>query len=451
MSVYTLVSLLSFASYSALIVVTLRHKPRRLVHHTFVLFLIGAALWASFALSRYLFPENSVLLSKLILVSALYTVVAYYHFLRVFMKKSGGIGMVLGYASIAALIPLIVPDKTANFMARLASLGANPEPAYPLIFIGIVILGAIVLVSLAIVGLIQTYRHSTDPLERKRTVYLLAGAALMALFGLTNMYPSLTQYPLATFGNLANAIAITYAISRYHLLEVNLSLRHGVVYAFTGIGAVGLYLVILSGFLQPLNLKASYATLIIGAGAAFLIAILFHPSRKLFQKWLERLIFKETYDYRHLLLNFANKMSHVLDLDELAEYMLTLITKGLHAREACLFLADNSETDYFPRYILPSDANHSGGMRLAKDSPIVTWLAKENRPLHREQLDILPQMKSLWQREMDELNNSQIELFFPIKNKGILIGVLAIGKKQHSGHYGSEDVDLVMALTSQAG
>ncbi len=69
MSVYTLVSLLSFASYSALIVVILRHKPRRLVHHTFVLFLIGAALWASFALSRYLFPENYVLLSKLILVA----------------------------------------------------------------------------------------------------------------------------------------------------------------------------------------------------------------------------------------------------------------------------------------------------------------------------------------------------------------------------------------------
>ncbi len=451
MSVYTLVSLLSFASYSALIVVILRHKPRRLVHHTFVLFLIGAALWASFALSRYLFPDNYVVLSKLILVSALYTVVAYYHFLRVFMNKSGGIGMVLGYASIAALIPLIVPDKTADYMARLVSLGANPELAYTLIFTGIVILGAIVLVSRAIVGLIQTYRNSTNPLERKRTVYLLAGAALMALFGLTNMHPSLTQYPLATFGNLANAAAITYAISRYHLLEVNLGLRRGVVYAFTGIGAVGLYLVILSGLLQPLNLKTSYATLIIGAGAAFLIAILFHPTRKLFQKWLERLIFKETYDYRHLLLNFANKMSHVLDLDELAEYMLTLITKGLHAREACLFLANNSETDYFPRYIMPSDANHSGGMRLAKDSPIVIWLAKENRPLHREQLDILPQMKSLWQRERDELNNSQIELFFPIKNKGILIGVLAIGKKQHSGHYGSEDVDLVMALTRQAG
>jgi diguanylate cyclase (GGDEF)-like protein len=59
-------------------------------------------------------------------------------------------------------------------------------------------------------------------------------------------------------------------------------------------------------------------------------------------------------------------------------------------------------------------------------------------------------MKSLWQRERDELRNSQIELFVPIKNKGVLIGVLAISKKRR-GHYGSEDLALIMTLASQAG
>ncbi|MFC1906936.1 diguanylate cyclase [Chloroflexota bacterium] len=451
MSAYTLVSLLSFASYSALIVLVLRHKPRRLVHNTFAMFLFGAALWAGFALSYYLFPESHVPLSKLRLISALYTVVAFYHFLRVCMNKPGGIGMIAGYAAVAGLIPAIALDKTAGFISRIMSAGSNPEFEFALVYVGAVILGAVILISKAIAGLIQTYRHSTDPLLRNSAKYLLVGAALMAVCGLINMHPLLTKYPLANFGNLANAVIITFAIARYQLLDISLILRRGIVYAFTGIGAIGLYLVILSGYLPPLNLQASYATLIIGAGAALLITILFHPTRRLLQKWLERLIFEETYDYRHLLLNFANKMSHVLDLDELAEYMLTLITKGLHAKEAYLFLADNSETDYFPRYIMPSDANDSGGIRLAKDSPIVTWLAKENRPLHREQLDIIPQMKSLWQRERDELDNSQIELLFPIKNKGVLIGVLAIGKRRHSDHYGSEDLDLVMALTNQAG
>jgi len=342
------------------------------VHNTFAVFLLGAALWAGFALSRFLLPESHVLLSKLMLISAMCTVVAYYHFLRVFMNKPGGIGMVVGYAAVAGLIPAIALDKTASFTSRIFSAGSNPEFEFALLYIGAVILGAIILISGAIAGLIQTCRHSADPLVRNSTRYLLVGAALMAVCGLINMHPQFSRYPLANFGNLANTMVITLAIARYQLLDVNLVLRRGVVYAFTGIGAVGLYLVLLSGLLQPLNLQTSYATLIIGAGAAILIAILFHPARKLLQKWLERLIFKETYDYRHLLLTFANKMSHVLDLDELAEYMLTLITKGLHAREACLFLADTRDTDFFPRYILPQDANHSSGIRLAKDSPIIT-------------------------------------------------------------------------------
>ncbi|MFC1972323.1 hypothetical protein ACFLVE_02835, partial [Chloroflexota bacterium] len=298
MPVYILVSFLSFASYSALLVLVLRHKPRRLVHNTFAVFLFGAALWASFA--RFLLPESHVLLSKLRLISAMCTVVAYYHFLRVFMNKPGGIGMIAGYAAVAGLIPIISLDKTAGFISRIMSAGSNPEFEFALLYVGAVILGAVILISGAITGLIQTYRHSTDPLVRNSTRHLLVGAALMAICGLINMHPLLTKYPLANFGNLANAMVITFAIARYQLLDVSLRLRRGVVYAFTGIGAIGLYLVLLSGLLQPLNLQTSYATLIIGAGAAILIAILFHPARKLLQKWLERLLFKETYDYRHL-------------------------------------------------------------------------------------------------------------------------------------------------------
>lgn len=453
MIIFSLVPLLSCAAYSTLIYTTLRHKPRRKVHTTFILYLLGVALWAAFAFLLYanLFPESVTLLSQLMLISGLFVVVSYFHFLRAFMDKSSIIAVVLGYTAIAALIPLILQNRVSYIIKRSTLVGTSPEIEYTLLGVGIIALGCLFLVGWAIVGLIQRYRHSSDPLERNRITYLLAGFALMALFGFTKVYPPLTKYPLAHLGNLANALAITYAIAKYQLLDVSLILRRGLVYAFTGIGAVGLYLALLFGLLYPLNLKTSYATMIIGAGAAFLIAILFHPARHSIQKWLERLIFRETYDYRHLLLTFANKMSHVLDMDELAEYMLTLINKGIHAKEVSLFLADNNDSAFYPRYTIPTEGNHSSETRLVKDSPIVAWLAKEDSPLSREQVDIIPQMKSLWQKERDNLRESQIELFFPIKNKGTLIGVLALGKKQHNAPYRSEDMDLVMTMTSQAG
>jgi len=450
-SIYSLVSFLSFATYAALIYALHRHKPRRVVHKTFMFYLLGVTLWAGFAFSLYVFPQNNVLLSNLMLVSALYTVVAYFHFLRAFMNKPGGIGVILGYAAIAALIPLIAQSRISYVIKRSAGFDSSPNIEFTLIGVGVIALGCLFLVGWAILGLIQKYRMSTDPLERNRIIYLLLGFAAMALLGFTKIVPPLTKYPLAHLGNLANALAITFAIVRYQLLDVNLILRRGLVYASTGIGAIGLYLALLFGLLYPLNLKASYATLIVGAGAAFLIATLFQPARRFVQNGLERLIFKETYDYRHLLLTFANKMSHVLDMDELAEYMLTLITKGLHTKDVSLFLSDDNDLTFYPKYTMPPEGNQSSGLKLAKDSPLLTWLATEGVPLSREQVDILPQMKSLWQKEKDDLRESQIELFFPILNKGNLIGVLALGKKGHNGPYRSEEMDLVMTMTSQAG
>ncbi len=453
MIIFSLVPLLSIAAYSTLIYTTLRHKPRRKVHTTFILYLMGVTLWAGFAFLVYanLFPGGATLLSQLMLISALFAVVSYFHFLRTFMGKPGGIAVVLGYAAIAALIPLITQSPVTYVINTPFTFGKPPNIEYALLGVSLVALGCLALVGWTIGGLLKKYRHPTNPLERNRTTYLLAGFVLMTLFGLTNMYPPLTKYPLVHLGNLANALLITYAIVKFQLLDISLIIRKGLVYAVTGICSIGLYLALLFGLLQPLHLDTSYATLILGAGVAFLIAILFYPARDSIQEWLERLIYRETYDYRRLLLNFTNKMSHVLDMDELAESMLTLITKGLHAKEASLFLADNNDSDFFPRYTLPAEGNHGTVIRLAKDSPLVMWLAKEDNPLNREQIDIIPQMKSLWQRERDEIIESQIELFFPIKNKGALIGVLAIGRKRHGARYRSEDVNLVMTMIRQAG
>jgi len=151
------------------------------------------------------------------------------------------------------------------------------------------------------------------------------------------------------------------------------------------------------------------------------------------------------------LLTFADKMSHVLNMQELAESMLTLTTKTLNAKEASLYLPDNGNGSFSPRFSMPSRGSQVSRLKLVKDNPIVTWLTKEGRPFNREQADILPQLKSLWEKEREQLTESEIELFFPIKSKDSLVGILALGKRLNGSSYRSEDLDLVMTMVTQAG
>ncbi|HXZ94994.1 MAG TPA: diguanylate cyclase, partial [Dehalococcoidia bacterium] len=90
-------------------------------------------------------------------------------------------------------------------------------------------------------------------------------------------------------------------------------------------------------------------------------------------------------------------------------------------------------------------------MKFSKESPIINWLTKEEKPLSRELIDLAPEFKNLWEVESKSLDVLGIELLCPIKSKGILIGILVLSKKQSGGSYSTDDMDLLVTVASEAG
>ena len=256
----------------------------------------------------------------------------------------------------------------------------------------------------------------------------------------------MSRYPLVTFGSLGNALFIAYAILKYQLLDIRVVVRRGLVYTSLGIGLVGLYLGTLLGLLQFVHLQTTALTLLASALVALTVAALFYPLRKPIQEGVEQLFLRETYAHRQMLQRFSAEMSTVLDLEQLVERLLDLVTRGLRAEKAILFLQNKSGD-----LVSFKKENPDGeAMRLRKDNPILTWLEKEDQPFYLEQIDILPQMKGLWESEREELTGSELKILFPIKSHGRLIGVLGLGKKQR-GDYTAEDVQLMEKALQEAG
>lgn len=169
------------------------------------------------------------------------------------------------------------------------------------------------------------------------------------------------------------------------------------------------------------------------------------------QGWIEQVIYKHGYRYRQTLLTFSEKMNHVLDANELAESIVTSITKSIKAEGGTVYLPDSESGDFLPSFTVAGEKEQCREVRLANDNPVVIWLAKHESPLGLKQIDVVPQLRSLWQREKQQLIDSGIELFFPIKSKGALVGILALGKKRSRSHYLAEDLDVVMTMTRGAG
>jgi signal transduction histidine kinase len=375
--------------------------------------------------------------------------VFYYQFIRNFTNKRPGLLVYLGYGlwvtfSVSAILSFTL--REAYFSEGELILNYNP------IMFNAQSAAASIFMFAAIAALVRHYRATTEPLVRTRTSYLLIGISIFFLFGVTDLVPALLKYPLDYVGGVINGLIITYVILKYQLLDIKLIARKGLVYSGLTVLLTAMYLILLFSLQTAFHGWFGLSSLALAAVFAILVAVFFNPFRDLLQRMIDRLFYRETYDYRQVLFSFSNKISNVLDLGELAQAILEPIVNTMHIRHAALLFPDNDSGEFSTRFAQQAqkDEESSAKLRLVNDSSIVRWLAREGKALKREQIDILPQFKGLWEVERVALNALEVQLFCPIKSRGDLIGIIGLGEKQSDTPYSDEEIDLLMTMANEA-
>lgn len=447
MSIYVLPPLVSTVAYTILSIIVLRDVRTR-VRALFAVYLVISLLFSliTFITFTNFYPSQIRLWSSLISLAGVAALIAHYDFVRAFTHKTGRLAVKLGYAMV---LFILVP---------LAILGHIPERAqiidgglvidygvymYLINAIGLTFLG------LSVSLLVRRLRALRNPLERHRVIYLIAGIVLFFLFSLREAIPPLPRFPLSQIGYFCNALVITYAILKYQLLDIKLIVKRGLVYSGVTVSITAVYLLLLSFIHNFVGSWFSIQGMVSIVGSAVIMAWLFNPVRTAVQKGVDKLFYRQSYDYRQMVLSFANKMSNVLDLNELAQAMLRPIVGAVHATQVSLLLSDGSSfTSRFAERRVAGEPVIP--LKLRMESPIVTWLARENNALSRELIDVAPEFKGLWQADTTALNASEIELLCPMKSKAKLIGILALSKKHSGDFYSRDDIDLLMTLANEA-
>jgi signal transduction histidine kinase len=377
----------------------------------------------------------------------IWTLVAYYHFIRAYANKPAGKLAYLGYIFVLALTVLSLKGYIVQYALVINGvlhhgLGAS------LYFIGAI---SLLFVGAGIVRLIVKYRSSVDHIERNRTAYLIAGWSIITLFAYTNLIPPAAGLPLDHIGSLGNAAIIAYAIRKYQLLDIKLVVRKGLVYSILTIFLTTFYLLLLFILQMFFQGWLGYTSLVLAAGFALVAAVIFNPLRNFIQQWIDRLFYRKTYDYRQMLLSFTAKISNVLDLGELAQSVLDPIVEIMQVKQAALLFPEFERGDFNIRFVQQATQEQPfTKLRFPSDSPIVTWLATEGKALRCEFIDLVPQLKGLWEVERIALDALGVELLCPIRSKGNLVGILALGKKQSDSPYSDEEIDLLATMSNEA-
>ena len=448
MNVQASVPLVAAIAFIPLLVILVNNRPWQKQHKLLACYLAAAMLWglADAILRSDFFVQDKLLLFQLNICAFMWATVQYYYFVRFYIHQSGGIGAYFGYVSLAA----IIGAAALGYMPQSLAFDADVvSPTWGWSFLLVAIPPVYLTVAL-VWYLVRRYKVSMDPLERDRIVYLLVGIGIVVVFAVSNLSPFGEKFPITHFGHLANAVILTYVTLRHWLVDVRFIMRRAVVYSCMAgwfLIVYSLWLFLVHGVIGiELGFVSALAVALLSAAS---VAGFWVRARVFMYRKVDEIFYGEAYGYRQDLIDFASrKAPNIFSLDEFGAELLVPLAKAVGCRQAFLLLPEAGTGNLVAEFVEPREQD-GPPLTMRADSPVLEWLKRERKHLSRENLDVLPEFRGLWDEEIAQLEASHVELLFPLVSRDRLVGVLALSKKR-SGKYSLDDVNFVGTIVSQA-
>ncbi|OGO44982.1 MAG: hypothetical protein A2Z05_04830 [Chloroflexi bacterium RBG_16_60_22] len=447
MNIYALFPLVAIVAYIPLLLTVAGSRPWHRRHTLFILFLIPAMMWslADYLWRSNIYPEQSLVLGRLTVIFFATMAVQFYCFASSFYAPGQRRWLPFAYISLAAVIILL----EMGFILR--GVESEGEKLFPVYGPGIFLMAGFLLMLLFRTVYIFWKRLKTldNPVIYNQIVSLLFGLGSLTVFTFLALVPFGREYPISHFGNIINAFILSYAVIRHRLVDIRLVLRQGTAWlGLTIIGTVSFWLILIilhSLFGFELDLAASFVATIVGV----IVAIFVYRVRGYFFELMTRAFQGPTYEARQKLSEFANKIHNVFSLKEQGGELLTLLTQAIGIKKAGLLFPETGSEDFRIQFIEPRERDSGlSGLRLSENNPVVRYLEREQKPLSRDNMSIMPSFLGLWLQEKEEIESKEIELFVPLISRDRLIAILVLGKK-HSGRYRLDEFNLLEDVTGR--
>ena len=252
-------------------------------------------------------------------VAAIATAIAFVGF--VFTPRQVGLPAP-GGVSLTYDNPLGVASLRHDVLGTLAGLGAVSA----------------LLLAAAATALIVRYRSGSPELRQQIKWFGFAsGAFVLCQIVLTiSLITVGSEAAITVVIGLASAllvlfgipVAITIAILRYGLYQIDVIINRTVVYGLLAAAVTGVYVAIVAG----IGALAGYGGgPVLTLAAAVVIAMLFQPLRRRAQNVADRVVYGERATPYQVLSEFADAMARTVPLGEQLERMVSLLANGTRA------------------------------------------------------------------------------------------------------------------------
>jgi PAS domain S-box-containing protein len=311
---------------------------------------------------------------------------------------------------------------------------------------------------LVFVAFVKSHRRARSVTVKKQTKWIVWGTgfgtlpfvlfyAIPYLLGFTpGLTMELSVVPLALI-----PLAFAYAIVKYRLMDVEILFKRGMVYTLATSAVGGLYLAI---FLAGAHyMVGDRHSTILALLSAIVVVLVFTPIKSRIQVGIDRLFYRERYDYRRALLAFSRDLNAQLDIDHLSSRLVERISDTFEVEKVALLVPG-------PGGALAVQAGQGLGesewqqARLPIDSSLYQRLARGEAVYYADseefsRSDVRSPRRPAAERE-DGLGIAGLSYAIPCRSHDKVVGVILLGRRWDQSALSSEDMDLLTMLSGQA-
>jgi signal transduction histidine kinase len=295
--------------------------------------------------------------------------------------------------------------------------------------------------------------HADDPLVRRQLKYMRNGALLgvvpfTLIYAVPYLFGALPGHyqKMAVLTLILLPLTWAYAILRYRLMDVDIIFQQGYVYTLATLVVLGIFYGLIFSFARPENLSpAAIVGLIVFA------TFIFQPIRDWLQEQLDRYFFyKDRYDYRRTLIEFARELGSETNLDEMLRSVADRLLHTLSIQHVAFFLLNEpeSEPDRFRLHM--TLGNRKERNQKQPQELDLSFLGEHTgKPylFFERTRHLLDARAHQWpisvRRTISELD---LTYYFPCRVRGRTIAYLALSRTDKGDFLSSDDVELLTTL-----
>ena len=288
------------------------------------------------------------------------------------------------------------------------------------------------------------YKQESLSIEKERR-RLLCLAFFIAYLGSVDYFGNygIAVYPFGYLPVFILFSIIGYTIIKYRLMDVETLIHRIIIYTLSSSMVLLIYgTMIISIQLFLRGTIMSIQEIIATGFLATIILFLISPLKDKTQGFVDKIFYKDKYDYRKTLEKFAKKLSLFLDSPDLLRTITSTIGETIHIDKVSLMLFDEKTNRYAIR---ENQGLSDGHMTLEKDSPFAVFLQSYGNIVEKELfiMDVDSRFKEVKEEGLKVMQALEAELVIPLVVQRGLIGILSLGKKLSGEGYKIGDLDLL--------